>query len=365
MRSSRARAGSGAIVSSAREAAATWPAWVVWGPRAAAAWSVAYAALGLWWTSGRGEFPFGVGPASGPASSLLHGLPRAMGAPAVAVLGAIGVAVALAVARSRRAPVTAPTVAFAWAQTLALLVLVPDARVIATAAYAPLFLLGAPFGWPPMSFALALQWEIVNQHLCIVGGVCWGATALTASRLARGACLACGRGGGRAGGARWTSPAAARRWGRWAVVAAVLAPLPYAATRMAWAFGIPLGGDPRVIDAARQDAAAFPAAGLALVAIAGAVLTLGLVRPWGEVFPRWLPALRGCAVPPMLAVAPAGVATVLLLTSAFGLLRSSVGSGTNLDLMTLAWLVWGIALGAATLAYHLRRRGQCAACGRR
>jgi hypothetical protein len=28
------------------------------------------------------------------------------------------------------------------------------------------------------------------------------------------------------------------------------------------------------------------------------------------------------------------------------------------------WPLWSVALGAATLAYHLRRRGACPYCGR-
>jgi hypothetical protein len=28
------------------------------------------------------------------------------------------------------------------------------------------------------------------------------------------------------------------------------------------------------------------------------------------------------------------------------------------------WLLWAVALGAATPAYHLRRRGACRRCGR-
>ncbi|MGA8117386.1 MAG: hypothetical protein WCA46_27435 [Actinocatenispora sp.] len=30
----------------------------------------------------------------------------------------------------------------------------------------------------------------------------------------------------------------------------------------------------------------------------------------------------------------------------------------------MLWTVWGVALGAATFAYHLRRRGECRWCGR-
>jgi hypothetical protein len=45
--------------------------------------------------------------------------------------------------------------------------------------------------------------------------------------------------------------------------------------------------------------AVLPAAQLGL-----ALLTVGLIRPWGEVFPRWLSALGGRRVAVAFAVAP-------------------------------------------------------------
>ncbi len=45
----------------------------------------------------------------------------------------------------------------------------------------------------------------------------------------------------------------------------------------------------------------------------GAVLTLGLVQRWGEVFPRWMIGLAGCRVPIALAVVPASLVSVLLV----------------------------------------------------
>jgi hypothetical protein len=47
--------------------------------------------------------------------------------------------------------------------------------------------------------------------------------------------------------------------------------------------------------------------------------------------------------------------------------RCELGHRTNwatVHVPELFWPVWGGALGAATLAYHLRRRGRCPHCGR-
>jgi hypothetical protein len=42
-----------------------------------------------------------------------------------------------------------------------------------------------------------------------------------------------------------------------------------------------------------------------------------------------------------------------------------LGAGTwGLGGPMLVWPLWGVSLGAATLAYHLRRRGPCRRCGR-
>src|SRR5579859_6652235 len=46
--------------------------------------------------------------------------------------------------------------AFAWTLAVALLAVIPDRRVLIAVAYAPLFLVGAPFHWPPVSFLQAI-----------------------------------------------------------------------------------------------------------------------------------------------------------------------------------------------------------------
>ena len=132
----------------------------------------------------------------------------------------------------------AAMLAFAWAAAATLVLLIPDYRLLMAVAYAPIFVVGAPLGWPPASFFDVITWPVVNQFVCIAGGLCWAATALAYQRRSRGACPNCGRTGE---STDWTTPANAARWGKWAVAIAVLIPLLYAATRWAWALGIPSG----------------------------------------------------------------------------------------------------------------------------
>ena len=342
---------------------ASWPRWSA---LAAAVWSAAFGCLGVWWISHPAGFPFGVGPSSGPASPLLAGLRPQTGAPLVAVVGFTGAAVAILMSRMRAyGPARAPLLAFAAAMTTTLLVLVPDARVLATTAYAPIFLVGAPFGWPPVRFMDAVPWPIWYQYGCIAAGFLWGATALAFFRLTRGACVACGR---RDASPRWTTPVSAARWGRWGVGLAVAAPLSYATTRLAWVVGIPLGISESLLRQVRSEMIGA-AAGLASVAICGAILTVGLVRPWGEIFPRWMPLVRGRRVPPALAIAPASFVAVLVFAAGLGITRDVLRDGLG----GVDWLAhapgllgpfWGLGLGAATLAYYYRRRGRCPRCGR-
>jgi hypothetical protein len=342
--------------------------WPRWSALAAALWSTAYGCLGLWWISHPAGFPFGLGPSTGPASSLWAGVRPETGAPIVAVLGFTGAAVAILLSRmSAYGPIHAPLLAFAITMTVTLLVLVPDARVLAVAAYAFVFLAGAPFGWPPVSFWDAIPWPLWYQFGCVAGGFLWGATALAHFRLTRGACVSCGR---RAvPSPRWTSPAAAARWGRWGVVFAVVPPLTYATTRLAWVFGVPLGISESLLREVRTEMIGN-AAGLASVAIGGAILTVGLVRPWGEVFPSWIPILRGRRVPLALAIVPASFVSVLVFAAGLGITRDMLRRGLpqvdwSASAPGLLWPFWGLGLAAATLAYYYRRRGQCRRCGRR
>ena len=344
---------------------ATRSSWSEWSAYAAGIWSAVYACLGLLWANGYPGFPFGSGVSGTAASSLWYRADAEVGGAVIALTGMLGVLVALLIARGRGVQVQLPQLAFAWSASVTLLVLVPDARALVAVAYAPVFVLGAPFGWPPVSYSKAIPWPVINQLLCIVGGLLWGATALGHGRRTRGACAACGRSNDERG---WTSPQSAAHWGRWATYAAMAIPIGYATTRFAWALGLPLGISEAFLREGRAAGMWTAGAALGAVAVAGALLTFGLIRPWGEVFPRWIPAIGGKRVPLATAIAPAAFVAALVTSAGFGVVRSVAATGLKGGWGArgpgLLWPLWGLALGVATLAYYYRRRGPCSECGR-
>ncbi len=353
---------------------ARWPGWIGY---AAAAWSLAYGLLGLWWALGGAGFPFGSESDPGAELSVLGGVRAETGAPVIATLGLAGAVAAVVMARKRgRGTVRAVLLAFAWAVAVVLALAIPDYRVLMGVAYTPIILIGAPFGWPPgVSILDAFPWPVVNQLLCIAGGLLWAATAVAYGRRIGGACGYCGR---TDTGSGWTTPNAAARWGRWAVYVAVVIPILYAATRWAWALGIPLGISEEFLREGQGTGLWWAGASLATIAVGGAILTLGLAQRWGEVFPRWVPFLSGRRVPIWLAVVPASLVSVLVTVAGLmfvrltltGQLANILGEGVltagNWAALApeLLWPLWGAALGAATLAYYYRRRGECKHCGR-
>jgi hypothetical protein len=106
-----------------------------------------------------------------------------------------------------------------------------------------------------------------------------------------------------------------------------------------------------------------------------AFTAVGLVSTWGEVVPRWIPALHGRRVPTLAAVVPAalGAAALTLLwtwvavSNSLGMRinGSQLGSDSPLSfgdwkglVATVAYaplLLWGPLLGAVTISYWKRR----------
>ncbi|TYP86582.1 hypothetical protein [Blastococcus xanthinilyticus] len=204
---------------------------------------------------------------------------------------------------------------------------------------------------------------LVPAHLGLVlsGAVLWGAAAVLLRRSVAGRCAACGR-----PAARWTEPANALRWGRIATWTAVAGPLPYAFLRATWLTPWPLGlpGGAELGTATR-----LFGLGLGLAALGGAVLTVGLIRPWGEVWPGWVPGLRGRPVPVRVPVVAGGLVAAVLLAASPGVVLAGFEGLTAGDGMQAALLLifptlpWGLALAAAVTAYAYRRRGACSTCG--
>ncbi|MFB4301294.1 hypothetical protein [Actinomadura sp. NTSP31] len=171
------------------------------------------------------------------------------------------------------------------------------------------------------------------------------------------------------------------RWARTAAFAVPLAVLPSSLWRIA-AVALHL---PIIRDAGSDASGNLPpwlpielyVVLLSVVSELLAFTAVGLVSTWGEVFPRWVPFLRGRRVPTLAAVVPGAIgATVLtvLWTWAVGMLafgRDLAGDRLTADapvnfetwqgvLAVVAYVplvAWGPLLGAVTLAY-CRRRAQ-------
>jgi hypothetical protein len=337
--------------------------------KAAAAGAAGSGTLALAWTVTGHGYPFGAAADSGARSSLLRLVSPDAGAPLMAAVLLLTAVVTLVMSEwdAPRGPSRSILLGYAWTVAGLLLVVVPDARMLTLLGYAPILIIGAPFGWPPVQWSEVFTWTLANQSVCVALGLLLAAATLRWQSRTAGRCERCGRGDPEA---RWATPAAAARWGRWAAILAAAVPAIYAATRLAWAAGIPLGVPGRMLDDLRASGLVWAGLGLGAFAMAGAILTLGLTQHWGEVFPRWMPGLAGRAVPIGLATVPATLVAIFV-TSAWigfftthGFFTAFTGSASAATLPMALWPLWGTGLGAATLGYHLRRRPACTGCGR-
>lgn len=317
---------------------------------AAAAWAAIYATIALVWTVTGEGFPFG--RANPDSAGTLRTLSSDLGAPLFAgVLIATTVVILVMVDGSRPPrPLRMVLLGFGWLVAGALLLVVPEPDLLVLVAYTPLLLAGAPFGWPDVDYGEIFTWPLANQAFSVLGGVLVAVTVWAWQRRTRPDQTA----------PAWTTPASAARWGRWAVSVAMAVPLVYATTRYAWVLRIPLTITDEFVDELHRTGLVWAGAWLASFATIGAVLTLGLARPWGERFPRWLPGLAGRRVPVPLAVVPAGLVSVLVTATGLSVVTdpgmfADLRAGEWVHLPSLLWPVWGVALGAATLAYYLRR----------
>ncbi|MFF9768529.1 hypothetical protein ACF1GT_18270 [Streptomyces sp. NPDC014636] len=106
---------------------------------------------------------------------------------------------------------------------------------------------------------------------------------------------------------------------------------------------------------------------LSVVSQAAACLTLGLVKPWGERVPRWVPRLGGRRIPPLAVAIPAAVGAVAVtgLCAAVTLVPGGPldnpdfphgTAGVIMDVCYAPMLAWGPLVAALTIAYVRRRR---------
>jgi hypothetical protein len=353
--------------------------WQRWAPYAAVAWSLIYAALGVYWAVSGYGFPYTSGTVSDIMGPLLGRFGSSVAWIVVIIAGIPAAAMGVAMSRGGRAFRSLFITAGAVLAGV-LLLLMTGLDLLVLLGYIPYTVRSLFIGNKTSQVFLEAwtQWATIHQLLCLFGGFLWMATTVSYTRRSGDACLYCGRQNGQEG---WNSPDNARHWGRIAVYVAMVTPVLYAFTRYAWVLGFPLGMSEEYLRRGQENGTWISGLFLATFGLVGAVLMLGLVQRWGEVFPRWMIGLAGLRVPIAFAVVPASLVSVLLIVGGIGIwsglaqmVANLVTSGAeNMEIIgavivqvgpTLLFPVWGVALAVATLGYYFRRRGPCGVCGR-
>ncbi|MFJ6478585.1 hypothetical protein ACIQK6_00360 [Streptomyces sp. NPDC091682] len=321
---------------------ARWQRWPHWVARATVLWAVSYAGFGL------------VCALNG-TSLLHHGGGSATSGPGWAVVGvgALGASVSGAVVLRGLRP------------ALRVLLWVVCGLAGMTAFSLLMDVITLVLGQGVDSWA-----STANKVLAAVGAVLLAATARSGRRRPAGSAV--------------RAPSAAPRLIQLGAWAGTLAFVPYAAMKLVWASGgtfAGITGEEVLVVSERNGASevflTLESWGLdptALLAVLGVFLLWGLVRPWGQVFPRWTPFLRGRRVPRWLPLAPAllgaatlapygvaGVGYLALATAGAVTMRRGDFHSAG-DALLVGWIgmvafaVYGIALTLAARSYWLRTR---------
>jgi hypothetical protein len=312
----------------------TPPGWKRWALPAAVAWALSYGSLRAYWAVTGGA------PSPPPADTDLVGF---TGWWAVALCAAAAVIV---VALGKSAWSLSLTVA-AWGVAIALAV----ASALLLLDVVNLLLPGIGVGVSPGALA--------SRAVCFAGAVLVGSNVLTYQRHWHGACLACGS---TPNMVRLTRPPRWARLAAWAAVAGWL-------VRILAQVGVGFGELAGAVGTLLLFEAGFM--------LAGTVLPLALVHRWGRVFPRWVPLLAGRRVPRWLVLAPAlslgaGMSAYFgftLVTIVVDTLTGAEPGDGSLPLWFFwvavpGYLIWGLGLGAAGLAYRRLTRPVCRFCHR-
>jgi len=348
-------------------------------PLVAACWSAGAVALGSWWWLRSADYPF-ARPGDDGFPTLLDLLPGTITAPVLVGTGLLGLAAVLFRSRALQVAVGAVVaVAFGLlAAGVAPLAMTGYAMAMFGPVVLAATLVAGAWRWRggPVAVAVmvgigAVAWftgiadgAVLSRYAGVISGsaakfgppaaltyllagaVLWGILALRTAL-----------GGNRRPG--WAAPAAAARWGRVAAFVAAACALPYFVLRMLWLTPWPL--DLTVDDLAASPETRLHGLLLGLAALAGAVLTLGLISRWGEVWPRWMPVVRGREVPVAAAVVPGTLVAVLLTAAAVPMVVQAITERSYGLLLIFPFWLWGPALGLAVLGYAWRRDDRLAA----
>jgi hypothetical protein len=342
-----------------------WQYWPTWSGYLATVWSFGYGVAGLYWTLGGAGFPFAPAPTNRSTLSILEATPVALLGPVITTIGLLGGILGVVVIRSSGHGILRRAVlVLGWLSATVFALAIPDYSILAMVALSPLLVVFAFTGvpGPQHDVAAILYWHRLNLVVVFVGGLLWAAATLAYQRRTRGACANCGRAD--IPGASWTTPDAARRWGRRAVLVACLANVPYEITRVCWYFGVPLGITRDFLHMMRSTPHMLSVGlGLAAAGTIGSLLIRGLTARWGESYPRCIWFKAGKPVAPAVAVVPAALVAIILIPAGLMNFRIPFSPASwAVSIPGLLWIIWGAALGAAAYAYYLRRRPTCHCC---
>jgi hypothetical protein len=188
---------------------------------------------------------------------------------------------------------------------------------------------------------------------CLAGAALLAAATEAHRRRWRTDCLRCGR---RGPVARWDRLRAAPvpAWARSLAYLSIVA----MATRFVAQLCVGMGQTPFHAGLSRD---VFDAG----FVLAGSVLPLALVQRWGRAVPRAVVLLPALAISLGL-TAYFGIATGQLLLDLVGLVPNQDDGypAAFLWVAVPAYLVWGLAMGAAALSYRQRTAPPCRRCGR-
>ncbi|MCT4357113.1 hypothetical protein M5362_28765 [Streptomyces sp. Je 1-79] len=172
-----------------------------------------------------------------------------------------------------------------------------------------------------------------------------------------------------------TAVVPAPRWAELAAKAALWSTVPSGLWRIPFAFGATMGFTGEALAFLHRDVPGWGSVYMVTLSVLAEVLaflTLGLVRPWGRVVPRWVPVIGGRTVRPLAVIIPATLgALVLTVGGILGVLGwnspDNMGSpespqglaGVVMTLCYLPLVAWGPLLMIVTADYArrtLRRR---------
>ena len=265
----------------------------------------------------------------------------------IVVLSALGLA---ALGLRSRSPRVAGSLLVVTGLVVALVL--ADVRSLSFLGYLPMLLLGVVGVGPADQVATSAVMQSLASLGESIGGLALVLTGIATLRTAS---------------VKWSgwTPESAARVCRWAVAVAVAVPAFYASTRLAWALGIPFGV--RDVFLVELGNGKYAGLGLALAAFGGCLLTIGLVRRWGEVFWSWVPVIGGRPVPVRMALVPAVFVASVVFSAGLAFWRLVLAGEVNDTPGAMAdwaawvpemfWPLWGVALAVAGIAYAARRAG--------